>query len=229
MRWLVTLAPDAEPYASGVKQLQALAQLAGWAFAALGDAVLQGDRPWQAKRFALRWAFEQDAERVFWCDADVVVTRPERIVSLLNQDGPPGVWVPYFFNVGNAFGMQAARNAATPEGRKCAARAEALYRELCASIGVPAGKEQHFEDWITGYALPPEIGLRLCDAWDAIAERMRSEGVTWSDGLSVGLAAAVCRVPIFANLRNRTVRGSITHLLHSYRKRGYGEWGACLP
>lgn len=215
-----------EPYATGVRGLAEVARAAGWGFQALEDC--GGDRPWQAKRLALRWALERHADRVCWCDADVVVHDPVALAGQLNADQPAGLWVHGKWSVESAFQSQALRNGDTVAAIERVDRARALYRSFCgmyeAGEGVPC-----WEDWISVFAIPPDVGLRICDVWDHVADRLRVEGLTWTDALSTGLAASACGVPILRVLNGRVVRRSIEHLLHSYRTGRYRELGECLP
>ena len=202
-----------------------VAHLAGWEFRYGRDDVLAGDRPWQAKRIVVRAAFEAGAERVFWCDADVVVHDPVALAQILNQEGRPGIWSQMPLGLEDYWAMQAIRNRGN-EGLM--GRVRGLYRELCREHHLEADG-QHFMDWFVGYVIPRETALRMLDVWDRIAERLLAEGLTWSDGVSLGIAAAACGVPIRYCLRRRRVLRAITHLLHSNRTGRYAEKGTCQP
>jgi len=232
VRALVTLAPDVEPYASGARALEKVAHLAGWEFLALGDADLQGDRPWQAKRFAVRRGFELGANRVVWCDSDVEVLNPIRLAELLNGQGPEGVWTYHGMDLGAYWEDQARRNAGSVNAGFLRQAGQMLYGRFRRDLppGALRGKQWWmFEDWFVGYSMDPGVGLWLCDEWDRIAELLRRGGVTWSDGVSVALAAAEVGVPVVEALDGREVCGSIRHLLNSFTKGLYTRTGEMLP
>lgn len=229
MRCLVTLAPEnQEPYATGVRGLAEAARLAGCASLVLGDAALGGDRPWQAKRIAVRMAFESGADTVFWSDADVIVRRPNILAHILNLQGGPGIWVRSWLSLDGYWGMHEIRNAEAGRDPEYTARARALYRKIRAGFGLQ-GEGAHFHDWFVGYCLPRGTALRICDLWDGIAERLLADGLTWSDGLSLGIAAEAASVQIRRCIPSARLRGAVVHLLHSNRHRRYQELGQCLP
>lgn len=229
MRCLVTLAPeDQEPYATGVRGLAEAARLAGCASLVLGDAALGGDRPWQAKRIAVRMAFESGVDCVFWSDSDVIVRRPNVLAQILGMRAEPGIWVRSWLSLDGYWGMHEIRNAAAGRDPVYTAAAKRLYREVCALHGLP-GEGKHFHDYFVGYCLPRDAAMRVCDLWDGIAERLLAEGLTWSDGLSLGIAAEAAGVVIRRCVSSSRLRGAMVHLLHSNRTRRYQELGQCLP
>ncbi len=227
MNCLVTLAPDGglEPYASGVRGLAEAARLAEWAFLQLGDAALGGDRPWQAKRIVIRQAFEAGAERVVWSDADVLVRRPGELATILGQEGRPGLWSCRPLDVPSYFRMQAIRNRGDADlmSEVCA-----LYRGVCREYGL-TDDGPHFMDWFVTWVVPRDTAMRILDIWDCIAGRLLREGLTWSDGLSLGIAAVVCGVPVRYCLRWRRMRRAVVHLSHSNRTGRYAAMGRCSP
>lgn len=226
MRRLVTLAPQGvEPYATGVRGLSEAAHLAGWDFGVGGDERLAGDRPWQAKRRVVREAFEAGAERVFWSDADVIVRRPGLLAEILNQQGRPGLWSQMPLDLESYWAIQAVRNRGN---LGLMARVRGLYRELCREFCASV-EGVHFQDWLVGWVLPRERALPVLDVWDRIAGRLLTEGLTWSDGVSLGIAVASCGVPVRYCLRRRKVNRAISHLLYSNRTGRYAEKGTCLP
>lgn len=228
VRWLCTLADEGkEPYWSGALALSEFARSIGWGCAVVSSC--KGDRPWQAKRFSVRAGFEKEPERLFFCDSDIILHKPDLLAFVLNkEESRRGVWAQYPIALVDYWRHQEMRHADVQVGPEMCARIRALYRELCREHG--AGDEAfHFSDWFVGYAIPPATGLRMCDIWDRIAERLLAEGLSWSDGVSIGIAAKACGIPIVYNLRNRHLLHALTHIRNGQKHGYFAGPGECLP
>jgi hypothetical protein len=208
----VTLASaGVEPYAAGVRDLAELANRADWDFIVWGDEKMGGDVPWQAKRFVIREAFTRGAERVVWCDADVVMRKPEKLAALINADGPQGLWSMMPLSLESQFQHMVIRGENHGD---FSGRAEKLHREICRGYGIAGG---HLSDWFTVWNLDEGTAHRMLDVWDGVAETLRSNRLTWADGMSIAIAAEVVGVPVIYRPRPFVLLRTITHLHHSGR------------
>lgn len=231
MNCLVTLAPDdrREPYGAGVRDLESAAAQAGWNFRVFGDDVLCGDRPWQAKRHALRWAFGQGAKQVIWCDSDVVVF-PGQFAQLLSRvRGAEGIWVYRYLDREEYLRGLVVKNGGVYDHNVRTVRVMAALGAIAERFGFGVQELPLFEDWLVGYAMPPALGLQICDVWDAVAEELRRVDGTWTDGLSLAIAARVCGVRIGGGIKARDLCRAVVHLLHSRTTGRYERLGVFLP
>lgn len=171
----------------------------------------------------MRAGFQRGPERLFYSDSDVVIHRAGTLLRIMNQGGRRGIWAQYPIAMDEYFARQGLRN-----GEAMTVRVRGLYRALCRELGAGDGAP-HFSDWFVGYNINPETGLRLCDVWDRVAQRLSEEGLTWSDGVSIGIAARVCGVPIHHNLRHRDVQRALEHLRNGDKHDYFAEKGTCQP
>lgn len=76
----------------------------------------------------------------------------------------------------------------------------------------------HFGGSIVGYFISPEIGLKLCSIWDSIAHKLQENSTTWTDEISIGIAADALKIPIIPDLENFKGQG-FKHLRIGHSKK----------
>lgn len=190
---VVTLA-DREPWTSMALSMEKVIQYLGLEFHC--ETTTHGERPWQAKRFALREAFRKNSSKTYWIDADYVLVNPELVAKIL-IDRQFGLHCNHLFP-GKA--IKSVRWWGRQPNQAGPNRNEKIYRTCLAENGLTSST--HFGGSIVGYFIDPEIGLKLCSIWDSIAHKLQENSTTWTDEISIGIAADALKIPIIPDLEN---------------------------
>ena len=209
---VVTLA-DREPYSSMSLDMERVIRSLGLGFHC--ETTAHGERPWQAKRFALREAFIQNSSRTYWIDADYVLANPGLVARFL-VDRQPGLHCSHV-NPGPDRPVKSVREWGDRPNQAGADRNEEIYRECLAENGLATST--HFGGSIVGYFIDPGVGLELCSIWDSIARKLQENSTTWTDEISIGMAADVLKIPVIPDLGNFREQG-FRHLRIGH-SRGY--------
>ena len=190
---VVTLA-DREPWISMAETLGEAVRSLGHRFHC--ELTAHGERPWQAKRFALRRAFEEDFNEVYWIDPDHEITSLELFSRFLtNQE--PGIHCGRLFNDP----VRSVRRWGKRPNQAGSDRNMEIYQSCLAENGLNAST--HFGGSIVAYSIPPESGLKLCSIWDSVAQKLKNSSTTWTDEISIGIAADTLKIPIIPDLNRQ--------------------------
>jgi hypothetical protein len=206
---VVTLA-DREPWSSMALDMEKVIRSLGLGFHC--ETTAHGERPWQAKRFALREAFNQNSSRTYWIDADYILTDPEMAARFL-VDRRPGLHCSRLNPGANNNPIKSVRDWGTRPNQAGADRNEEIYRACLAENGLASST--HFGGSIVGYFIEPGVGLELCSIWDSIAHKLQENSTTWTEEISIGIAADALKIPIIPDLGNFKEQG-FQHLRLGY-------------
>ena len=187
---VVTLA-DREPWISMARTLGKAVRSFGHRFHC--EPTAHSEHPWQAKRFALRRAFEEKSSNVYWIDADHEITNPELFEHfLMNQT--PGIHCGRLFTDPT----RSVRRWGKRPNQAGSTRNMEIYLSCLTENGLASSA--HFGGSIVAYSMEPESGLKLCSIWDLIAQNLRNNCTTWTDEISIGIAADALKIPIIPDL-----------------------------
>jgi hypothetical protein len=188
---VVTLA-DREPWTSLAMKLGQIINSMGYRFHI--ETTSHGERPWQAKRFALRQAFNRDSSSVYWIDADYEVIDEKLLQKFLQLKREYGLHCRQLFpeaiNSVKKWGRKP--NQAGPDQNL------KIYSDCLRENNLSTST--HFGGSIIAYNLDSALGLKLCSIWDRIANKLLHNSTTWTDEISIGIAADSLKIPIIPDL-----------------------------
>ena len=199
---VVLMPGEREPYLSMADRLARAVRACGCAVEIL-PGENPGEHPCQAKRWAVARGFAAGADAVYYIDADCEVVDVGRLGAFLAAPRSRGaIHVQRFYPVAR-FLRQLRVGRTKPHLDLW----KALVREVCRGV-----EPVHMCDWLLCYALSAEQWAELLEVWDYVADRLRVAGLNWSDGVSIGIAAAAVGIPVVKTLSIPDVEGALRHL-----------------
>jgi len=202
--YIVTLA-DREPYTSIARALEETVRSFGHKFHC--ETTAHGERPWQAKRFALRKAFEENSSEVYWIDADhQIVDRKVFEHFLISRK--PGI---HCCQTMPGRATTSVRNWGKRPNQAGSKRNLKIYQSCLKENGLSSS--MHFSGFLVAYSIDPKSGLKLCSIWDSIAKKLHDNSTTWTDEISIGIAADTLKIPIIPDLPRDSQHNGLNHLL----------------
>ena len=187
------------------------------------EPTAHGERPWQAKRFALQHAFDMGVDRVCWIDADHEIVDPDAFKRFLDQ--------PLAQNTLHCGRLQkdpitSVKKWGSRPGQAGPDKNLKIYQDCLKENGLVTST--HLGECILVYYLEPSEGLKFCSVWNSIALKLFANSTTWTDGISIGMSADALKIPVVPDLPRDTSLIGIKHLGIGH-KMGYFLSTPCGP
>jgi hypothetical protein len=213
--YVVTLA-DREPWTSLARALGEIVESLdpSW-YKFHCETTAHNERPWQAKRFAVRKAFEEGSNKVYWIDADHEILNAELLGHFLAKDRKTGLYTSQLFPGRAPASIRRWGRKPHQAGSKKNLK---IYQSCLTDNNLVTST--HFSGSILAYIMDSETGLKLCSIWDKIAQKLLINQITWTDEISIGIAADTLKIPIVPDLHCLPGNCGLKHLKIG-KSRGY--------